>query len=101
MTLTDGSVYDVPTTRSFFEKVSSLARAIDAKDDEPERTKEPNRYGYYTCPVCHGLKKCPRCSDGVASNPYLGGSPMLCSACGGSGDCPRCGKTGKVYGVVR
>ncbi len=60
-----------------------------------------SRYGYYTCPSCHGSGRCPIChGKHVSNNPYTGNS-IICTSCNNHGDCSACGGSGKKYGVIQ
>lgn len=64
-------------------------------------SKSQSRYGYYTCPSCHGSGRCPIChGKHITSNSYTGGS-HICYSCNNRGDCSACGGKGKKYGVIR
>ncbi len=58
-----------------------------------------SRYGYYTCPSCHGSGKCPICHGSNLADAYYTGNKMVCSSCT-NGRCSACGGTGKKYGVI-
>lgn len=60
-----------------------------------------NRYGYYTCPSCHGTGKCPICHGKHLINNGYTGHTIVCSSCNNLGQCSACGGRGKKYGVIR
>lgn len=67
---------------------------------EPSSGSKLSRYGYYTCPNCHGSGLCPICHGRkIADNSYTGGY-NVCNSCTG-GRCSACGGTGKKYGVIQ
>jgi hypothetical protein len=58
-----------------------------------------DRYGYKSCPVCHGSGQCQSCNKyGVATSPYSG-THYECGVCGGTHRCRTCQGTGKIYGL--
>ncbi|MBQ9962804.1 MAG: hypothetical protein IJO90_05490 [Alistipes sp.] len=75
----------------------------DSSDDSHKKHKEQSRYGYYTCPTCHGTKQCQTCGgDGIWRNSYEGLKDYMCPNCpNSSGRCPSCNGTGKKYGIIR
>ncbi len=71
--------------------------------DHTKRTESVTKYGYYTCPTCHGSKKCIICGGkGYWRNSYEGFREYQCNNCpNSSGRCPSCDGTGKKYGIIR
>lgn len=81
-----GNIPPMPALESYSSSVESSSRS---------------RYGYYTCPSCHGSGKCPICHGKHLINNGYTGHTIVCASCNNLGQCSACGGSGKKYGVVR
>lgn len=72
----------------------------------PSETKnKESRYGWISCPLCHGSGKCSTCSGSGSASGY--GNSFQCVNCLGYttglaadwGKCRKCNGKGKIYGL--
>lgn len=79
----------------------STSGSYSSSSSSSSSSSNQSRYGYYTCPSCHGTGRCPIChGKHITNNAYTGGS-HICYSCNNRGDCSACGGKGQKYGIVR
>lgn len=79
--------------------VTPATPTFDSSAGTSGQSQNKSRYGYYTCPSCHGSGKCPVCHGRNLADAHYTGNKMVCPSCT-NGRCSACGGTGKKYGIV-